>query len=773
MRLHSLTMTAFGPFAGTERVDLDALSTAGLFLFTGATGAGKTSVLDAVCFALYGQVPGARQQARSVRSDHAAEDARPEVVLEVTLRGRRLRITRSPQWDRPKRRGGGTTNEPAKVRVEETGPHGWAALATRLDESGQLLGRLLGLSLAQFCQVVLLPQGQFAEFLRADADRRGELLENLFDTARFTAVEGWLVARRQVAARELDDVDLRLAQLVARVAEVAGADVPEPLDASGSRDWVDRLLDVARADDRSAASDRRAAEAGAASALQALDVGRRLADLQQRRSVLADRLADLRAAQVDHDRIVLELSAARTVAPLVPLLDEVRRLQSQLEELRSGAVEAQAALVHPLLHSLPATGTDGTTGLPPVEAVRAESRRVRHEIGDIRRLEAQEAEAEALGAAVDALERRVVEIEAQTAKAASWLQGADARRSALEADRDVAYSAATQRDELRAGYQRAADQWAAGRRRDAARAEVIEARDALLGLTDSAQQAREEWLLLRQRRLDGMAAELASGLIPGDGCPVCGSSEHPRPATRPEGAVTRRQEVRAEQLASAAETARRDASTALAALEVKLAELRSAAGGDTDIASLQAEAEAAGLAADDVDRRAAGLSVAVEALAGFDRERESWLRDQVSLAQEARGAQQQVADHQARMSALLAVIGAARGEDPTLAARAARLGRVADHLDALASELREADRLSVAVTGALTRAEAGVRDCGLPSLATVAEAARDDTRIRKLDELRQRHDSGLAAVVAQLAEPELVDAGGRPSPDLTALGATA
>jgi exonuclease SbcC len=71
MRLHRLTVTAFGPFAGTEEVDFDVLSAAGLFLFTGATGAGKTSLLDAVSFALYGQVPGARQQARSLRSTHA------------------------------------------------------------------------------------------------------------------------------------------------------------------------------------------------------------------------------------------------------------------------------------------------------------------------------------------------------------------------------------------------------------------------------------------------------------------------------------------------------------------------------------------------------------------------------------------------------------------------------------------------------------------------------------------------------------------------------
>jgi len=181
MRLHRLAVSAFGPFAGGEVVDFDALSAAGIFLFSGPTGAGKTSVLDAVCFGLYGDVPGARGRGgSSLRSDHAAAGVRSEVILELTLRGRRLRITRSPAWDRPKLRGSGRTTEQARVLVEEAGTDGWRTLSTRLDEAGQLLGALLGLSLTQFCQVVLLPQGQFAEFLRADADKRRALLESLF-----------------------------------------------------------------------------------------------------------------------------------------------------------------------------------------------------------------------------------------------------------------------------------------------------------------------------------------------------------------------------------------------------------------------------------------------------------------------------------------------------------------------------------------------------------------------------------------------------------------
>ena len=119
MRLHSLEVTAFGPFADTVAIDFDALSASGLFLLSGATGAGKSSILDAVCFALYGDVPGDRAAAKRLRCDQAPPGVAPAVRLEVTLSGRRLRIERSPAWQRPKKRGTGITTEQASVHLAE------------------------------------------------------------------------------------------------------------------------------------------------------------------------------------------------------------------------------------------------------------------------------------------------------------------------------------------------------------------------------------------------------------------------------------------------------------------------------------------------------------------------------------------------------------------------------------------------------------------------------------------------------------------------------
>ncbi|HET7659219.1 MAG TPA: AAA family ATPase, partial [Oryzihumus sp.] len=120
MRLHRLGITAFGPFAAECEVDLEELSASGLFLIQGPTGAGKTSVLDAICFALYAALPGARSGARSsLRSDHADEGAVPQVRLEFTAGGRRFLIVRSPEFQRPKKRGTGTTKVQAGVVLEE------------------------------------------------------------------------------------------------------------------------------------------------------------------------------------------------------------------------------------------------------------------------------------------------------------------------------------------------------------------------------------------------------------------------------------------------------------------------------------------------------------------------------------------------------------------------------------------------------------------------------------------------------------------------------
>ncbi|MGA8047524.1 MAG: SMC family ATPase, partial [Dermatophilaceae bacterium] len=205
MRLHALRVAGFGPFPEPVDVDFDAVCAAGLFLIHGATGAGKTSLLDAVCFAIFADVPGSRSR-RGLVSDHAPQGTRPVVTLEFTSGGRRFRIERSPEYSRPKRRGSGTTRVPASVVLEEWSGTGWRPVSTRHDEVADLLDQVLGMGLAQFAKVVVLPQGDVSAFLRASPEDRRALLERLFDISAYTDVEEWLVQERRRTAAAADEI---------------------------------------------------------------------------------------------------------------------------------------------------------------------------------------------------------------------------------------------------------------------------------------------------------------------------------------------------------------------------------------------------------------------------------------------------------------------------------------------------------------------------------------------------------------------------------------
>src|SRR6476661_5996398 len=234
MRIHRLEICAFGPFAGTEEIDFDRLSGHGLFLLNGATGAGKTSVLDAICYALYGSVPGARQDGKRLRSDHAESATEPRVSCEFSARGRRFEVSRSPAWEKPSARGrNGYTTQQAKTLLRERVGGEWVEKSGRNDEAGAEIAAILGMDREQFTRVVMLPQGDFAAFLRSKASDRLELLQKLFGTERFEAVERELAVKAADAAKEVAGHNGKLALIVARAdAEAAALD----LDVTGAPD---------------------------------------------------------------------------------------------------------------------------------------------------------------------------------------------------------------------------------------------------------------------------------------------------------------------------------------------------------------------------------------------------------------------------------------------------------------------------------------------------------------------------------------------------------
>ena len=174
MRPLKLTMTAFGPYAGTEVIDFDRLGTSGLYLITGDTGAGKTTIFDAIIFALYGEASGPNREPSMMRSKYAAEDAEPGVELTFLYSGKEYTVRRKMEHLRRKQRGEGFTIAPAEAELEL--PDGRTEKKER--EINRKIIEILGVDRDQFCQIAMIAQGAFLEILLEDTkERRGHFRE--------------------------------------------------------------------------------------------------------------------------------------------------------------------------------------------------------------------------------------------------------------------------------------------------------------------------------------------------------------------------------------------------------------------------------------------------------------------------------------------------------------------------------------------------------------------------------------------------------------------
>ncbi|MFF3566347.1 AAA family ATPase [Nocardia jiangxiensis] len=357
MRLHRLELTAFGPFADTAVVDFDVLGGDGLFLLHGQTGAGKTTVLDAIAFALYGKVPGARGDSKRLHSDHADPQTPPRVVLEATLGGRRLRLIRSPEFRRPKKRGEGWRDEQPKATLEWLDGRGQNL--SRLSDIGDEVIRLLGMSADQFFQVVLLPQGDFARFLRSENEDREKLLEKLFDTERFGTAEQWLTQRRRDSTADLDAQRQSIDRLVGQVVVSAGVGATETVGPLEATEWSQQLLTTARAAVLTTKSELAQRQADSTDAHAAAEQQRRLHDRHRRLSAARSQLEAYASTAELRARRRIELDQSRRAEPVAAALEEARTAATALRrrtgETRDLAERLAARLLEPPSAELPGT----------------------------------------------------------------------------------------------------------------------------------------------------------------------------------------------------------------------------------------------------------------------------------------------------------------------------------------------------------------------------------------------------------------------------------
>ncbi len=341
MRPVRLEMSAFGPYAGLETVDFTLLGESGLFLITGDTGAGKTTLFDAISFALYGVASGGtrRRSAKSFRSDFASPADETWVRFTFESGGRRWTVRRSPEYLKPGRK----TPRPAEAElVCEDG-----TVYARIDAVNAAVEELLGLDAAQFAQVAMIAQGDFLSILRADSQKRALIFRRIFDTQLYEDIAQVLRDRRAQAQAGLEKAQAAYAALAAQAAADSPPEWGEPasasvygsrmLDALRTQEAADReALQVACRMREQAQGDLREAEAALANA-QAHNRGvKSLAE--KREETLA-----LRSQKPEMDALKETLDRARRARAVRRLEEAAQREQARLAALDGRIREQEAA----------------------------------------------------------------------------------------------------------------------------------------------------------------------------------------------------------------------------------------------------------------------------------------------------------------------------------------------------------------------------------------------------------------------------------------------
>ena len=539
-----LVMNAFGPYAGRTEVPFEKLGSEGIFLVCGDTGAGKTTIFDAVTFALYGEPSGSTRTADSLRSNFADPAEKTFAELTFIHRGGSYRVKRNPRYLRPKR-GGGTTQEAADAEL--VFPDGrvvsGATAVTREVET------LMGIDCRQFRQTSMIAQGEFLRLLLAGSSERADIFRRVFDTGLYLRVQANLKERAQKLGERMSENARSVLQDAASAHPDGAALTKEALAEfaeQGNVNLAETLLASIAAS--VGADEKRAAEAEVAKQKQkelASGLTVRLAEAKQRNATFDDleqaraREAELKSrepeVEADEKRLRLAEQAQNLVLPArqsylreKEAADGLRRSAAETERKIATLTEQLAALAarreaecakEPRRTELEAKTAGLSAALPQYEAVRGaetEEKRLAKE------LEAADA---ACRAAAEKREALKTSLEA-SARELETLRGADAGLAACRAEeKEEAHAEAAeeavgrQAGEVLAGH----DAWQKLRKEyDAAEAKF-------LGASRRAEEA--DAVFLREQ-----AGLMAAKLADGEPCPVCGSTAHPCPAEATRGA---------------------------------------------------------------------------------------------------------------------------------------------------------------------------------------------------------------------------------------------
>ncbi len=752
MQLHRLTLCAIGPFAETCEVDVERLGASGLFLLEGPTGAGKSTLIDAIVFALYGDVAGRASSADRMHSDVAEPDVTPFVELDFSTAHGLYRIRRTPKHERAKRRGEGMTTENASVKLWRLASPGASStdlgepISTRLDEVGGEITRIVGLTQEQFVQTVVLPQGEFATFLRAAPEVRRELLQRLFGTEIYDTVLDRLADRRRAARQSRVDAASAVAGAIRAYCGAAGLD--DEGEAALVETTAEGLSEATALQVSRLRGEVDSAAAAAASATSQVERARKLAAdclarerARKRVVTLRGELAALEALTGQRAADRARLNRSDAALRLVPLLDGLASAESRRDAAARVLAEQRAALADPqsapeawpqrerslrdraaelaALRTLEQGFPQRTQNLTALVAERDEVER--------RRREADEVLALAPAILTDLRHRLAAALTIRGERAGA----SDARRAAA-----AVLAAAT---ELDASQGRAAE---TGAEQEAAR--------------QLAQQRLAEETEIRRRFLDGMAGYIAAGLVAAEACPVCGSREHPRPAVRKPGDVTRKEvDAAAEHLAEA--TAALEAATVTAtSVAAELAELRGRADGvsvtEAKLALVNADLAFADLeiATHDVERIETDIAAREQAIAAHRLASGELAGESARLQSEVQSANAAVESDQMRITAAL------EGHS-TIADRIAALSTEADGFAAAVEASRATESIKADLAMRASEWSAALASAPFDTRDEVIAARLDESERSALVEGIDMAERRSIELGAELATPELAE----------------
>lgn len=548
MRILRLTMDAVGPFPGHEVIDFEAFSDAGRFLLSGPTGAGKSTIIDAIVFALYGKVSGGRDSSDSrIRSRYANEQAKTEVELIFSTSSGNYKVRRQPAYERVKKNGKGVTKQNAKAwlfKLDEQLREVSEPL-TKTSDVGTEITRIVGLSREQFTQTVVLPQGKFAQFLRSTSKDRQDLLQELFGTAIFEDLQLDLVerARKVKKNQEALDATLRanlgvLASLLDEAPQLDPArclvyePVPEvdcefdPLETA----WTSRFESLTpwlEHNQRCANLEVSALREQEDKLRSEFAYQRDLAARQERYLALTKEHEQLVAQGPAQRQRLAQIQALQALSDLKPWHEQLKQAQDQqavaqrqlsqaleLEQLESD--ERAQAVLQPLdyrgAQALSVQLTAQVAALNPQVELEAGL------AGRRRDLQTKTQAHESASAKLAQGRERENQLPTQIASKQELLEQLNEQAATLPTAQ-LAQEQATQTLKLAKAHEQLV--------KDHQRARKLQQLVAL-----ELKQASQRHKHMLEQWLSQSALNLAQNLVAGEPCPVCGSTEHPAPATQ-------------------------------------------------------------------------------------------------------------------------------------------------------------------------------------------------------------------------------------------------